>query len=99
MNIESGVLVSSKCFNEYFMQTLTDSQWRMLVSIGAYIGEYGPIINTEHAAFVLRVGVPFLEAMLWTLVGMNVLKDNGAEDGAEGYNLGPFVSDVIEVLR
>lgn len=95
MNIESGILVSSKCFNEYFMQTLTDSQWRMLVSIGAYIGEYGPITNTEHAAFILRVNLSFLESMLWTLVGMSVIEDNGSE----GFNLSPTVNEAIEVLR
>ena len=95
MNIESGILVSSKCFNEYFMQTLTDSQWRMLVSIGAYIGEYGPITITEHAAFILRVNLSFLESMLWTLVGMSVIEDNGSE----GFNLSPTVNEAIEVLR
>ncbi len=95
MQIDSGVLVSSRCFDNYYMQTLTDSQWRTLVSLGAYIGEYGPVVNTEHAAFKLRVGLSFLENMIKTLVDMGALAD--CED--DGFDLNPAVSDVIEILR
>ncbi len=95
MRIESGVLISSRCFDNYFMQTLTDSQWRALVSLCAYIGEYGTVTNVEHAAFAMRVSISFLENMVKTLVELDVLEDHGED----GFSWGVAVNDVIEILE
>ena len=96
MQIEKGVLVGSRCFDNYSMQTLTDSQWRVLVSLGAYMGEYGAITDIKHAAFILRVNSSFLADMINILIDLDVLEDFGANK----FGLNPSVgNNVIEMLR
>ena len=94
MIIDNGVLVGSEVFDNYDIQTLSDSQWRILISAGAYIGLYGRIDNLDHAAFTMRLHPDYLKKMLDALVMEGMLANK------EGYFYFPeSLCKYVEVLR